>query len=216
MDRISGASSTSSAQYASGIDSSPNTRGMNAASLQKWMEAQVGVMWEKVGDATHGVDQRNKAQGTLSDLQRRVDNGETLTEAEVRTAADGMPDGEDKNRVLGLLSSGTPEQIAAADQNVEAAKQALLKADLTMFAQRTQELSNAVNARGALDAHPPLRGPSVSKAFEKAADALEKQNTLAMTELQYLASTAQQAMSLVGNILKIQGDAAKETIGKIS
>jgi len=244
MDPISGTSSTSSAQYTSSIESSHHAGGgMNAASLQKWLEAQVGEMWDKVSNATSGIDGRNKSQRDLAELQRRATAGEPIPAEEVRAVAARMPEGAERDNVLALVAGcGSPEQTAKLEADLEVANEKADKAtkqendwdaahphkagDPIVLGGNNPYAAEAANARGeahfaklAVDypANPStVSGANVADGFKNAAGALDKQNTLAMTELQYMASTAQQAMSLVGNILKIQGDSAKETIGKIS
>ena len=236
-DGISGTSSASSAQYTSGIQSSSRPGGgMNAAALQQWLQAQVGAMWDKVSDATNGVDSRNKSQEELTNLQRRAAAGEEITAEEVRDVASRMPDGQSKENVLALVANcAPPEKIAeltAAKEKADAAADAAAQRSNSWSSSHnpwewgnnphTLEASNlraaAHNAQLNLNnaGSSTVKGADVAKGFENAAGALSKENDLAMVQLQYTASTAQQAMSLVGNILKIQGDAAKETIGKIS
>lgn len=240
MTTISGTSSASSAQYASSIQSSHGAGqagGMNAMKLQQWLEGQVGEMWSKVSDATSGVDQRNNAQRELAELQRRATNNEPISADEVRAVAAKMPDGPEKDNVLGLVGNApTPEALEKLDaeyKDATAASDAATKkysdwkaSHPTMmdamnphYGVKLVEFEKAQVAKINLDkanAATSVSGTNVAKGFENAADALDKKNTLVMNELQYMASAAQQAMSLVSNILKIQSDSAKEVIGKIA
>lgn len=219
----------------SGPASAHKAGSMNILSLQQWLSNQVSSMWDKVADATSEVDRRNEAQTALADLQRRASNNEPISAEQIDKVASELPDGPEKDMLLAMKpASAQPAELAAADKAIADAEATMKKAnDAAVAAWKTSlkggdpmtndqtaakaesaqaAYQHAVNAKTALLAKNTVTGSGVADAFGKAASALEKKNQMAMTELQYISSAAQQAMTLTSNILKVQSEMAEGSI----
>ena len=225
MTSVSGVGPSSAASYASSIDSSLPANGrMDMATLQTWLGGQVGKMWDKVGEATKGVDDRNKLQAKLGEWTRKAESGVSVPASEVYAYAAEMPAGAEKDAVLELVKGNpSPEAIAAREKQVAAfiaqKVSSLSPTEIAnLFPQIEIDAQAAVASTELAAMNVPASGGQVLNPTKLAASCklissdLGKANDLAMNTLQATMASAQQAMSLTSNLMKASDDSKSSVI----
>lgn len=230
MTSVSGVGPSSAASYASSIDSGLPANGrMDMATLQTWLGGQVGKMWDKVGEATKGVDDRNKLQAKLGEWTRTAENGGCVLASEVYKYAATLPDGAEKTAVLELVKANpSPEAIAGKEKELQgfiAQRDALASGKLTPGNPVGQALARYSADAAVTDASTELaamRAPAaggqalnptnLAASCKSISTSLGKANDLAMNTLQAVMASAQQAMSLTSNLMKASDDSKSSVI----